>query len=237
MNRSLEQRFAAAAAELRALGYPARVDLAYHGTDAGTSYKIAAGGFIAPRSSAGQNLGHRSGNSGFYGDGIYLSPSPNVAQGYAGGRRLLVCNVLRGTPYRCPGLMMGAELQKGYSSHESPDGREWVLFNAAQVLPVAVIHFGDQRVSYPKVLAPLQFNDGGAGPDLADDEFALARQQQRYHTARQRAFYGYDGRTTAQRRALVAAAAVKNAPAPHVSNRDRKMLNRAEKRGQQRQRR
>jgi len=130
--------------------------------------------------------------------------------------------------------MLGAQLATGYSSHASPDGREWVFFNTAQILPVAVIHFGQQRAAYPRVLAPLVLD--ASGPLADDSDFALAGRSRAAHLAamaqRRRAGMGY-GVPGQVRRAVAA-----KLPTPHVSNRERKAINRAQKgRAQQTHRR
>jgi hypothetical protein len=217
-NRALERRFAEAALRLRQLGYDTRVDIAYHGTDAGASASIAQGGFIAPLGDQGRTLMRRSGNPGYFGNGIYLSPSPTFAQNYAAGGRLLVCNVLRGKSYRCSGMMMGAPLQTGYSSHVSPCGSEWIFFNAAQVLPVAVIHFGTASVANPAVLPALE-------SDAVHDRTALAL-----------AAPAKESRVAPSvlQQHESSVAALTKLTGKRLSNRDRKLVNRAMKGQQQR---
>lgn len=77
-----------------------------------------------------------------YGCGIYLSPDPDVAQGYAADGKMLVCAVLMGRIYTCPEVMEGVGCRRGYDSHMSPCGEELVLFDAAQVLPCYLVVFG-----------------------------------------------------------------------------------------------
>jgi aprataxin and PNK-like factor len=77
-----------------------------------------------------------------YGCGIYLSPNPDVAQGYAADGKMLVCAVLMGRIYTCPAVMEGVGCRRGYDSHTSPCGEELILFDAAQVLPCYLVVFG-----------------------------------------------------------------------------------------------
>jgi len=53
-----------------------------------------------------------------------------------------------GKKYHCANLMMGATCQRGHDSHVSPDGQEFVLFSAAQVLPVFVVVFSGATANY-----------------------------------------------------------------------------------------
>ena len=143
VNAALQQRFEAFRVGLgRKSSDAAAIEFAYHGTTDEATKLIAQNGFIAPLKVPVSRFTHSSGNDGWYGNGIYLSPNPDVAACYSRGGMLLVCNVLRGKCYQCPGMMMGARLQSGFHSHESPDHQEWVFFESEQVLPVAIVHFG-----------------------------------------------------------------------------------------------
>lgn len=117
----------------------ALVEIAYHGTSAAAAKNIATNGFKAPLDDP--RLAHSSGNNGWYGNGIYLSPRADVALNYCRDNLLLVCSVLRGRVFKCQGMMMGAPLVAGYDSHMSPDGVEWVFYSSAQVLPIALVSF------------------------------------------------------------------------------------------------
>ena len=83
------------------------------------------------------NLIHR-----WYGRGIYFSEYASYSLPYIRqGQKLLMCQVLLGKCYQMPTIVMGAPLQPGYHSHCSPDSKEIVAFNAAQMLPTYVIHY------------------------------------------------------------------------------------------------
>jgi hypothetical protein len=38
-------------------------------------------------------------------------------------------------------MITGGALQKGYNSHKSPDGNEWIIFDERQVLPCYLVEF------------------------------------------------------------------------------------------------
>ena len=54
--------------------------------------------------------------------------------------RLLVCAVTLGRIFHCQEQMIGGQLAPGFDSHLAPSGLEYVLFNAAQTLPVLLMH-------------------------------------------------------------------------------------------------
>ena len=55
---------------------------------------------------------------GVYGAGMYFSEFPDVSIGYAqGANKLILCQLLPGQSYPCPGMMGNAPLQLGYDSH------------------------------------------------------------------------------------------------------------------------
>jgi hypothetical protein len=145
-NPPLKRRFDLFCAELKKeQGVDPNVQLAFHGTSNQAVDAIADTGFKAPLDNP--RLQHSSGNDGWYGNGIYLAPDPNTSFWYARGDRMLVCLVAMGKIYRCPGMMMGAHLQPGYTSHTSPGGNELVAYKSSQVLPIAIIIFDRQQAA------------------------------------------------------------------------------------------
>jgi hypothetical protein len=116
----------------------AKPRLAYHGTRANLINSITERGLLVPGTAPG--VRHVT-DSGFWGRGIYLSPDPNLSMGYARGGKMLVCSVLMGKVYQCTRRLTGRPCQRGYDSHISPSKVEYVIFNAAQVLPCYVIDF------------------------------------------------------------------------------------------------
>ena len=106
--------------------------LAFHGTDEKNIDSIVK-----------DNLSMTKKHRGVYGSGIYFSEFPDVSLGY--GKGLLLCRVLPGKPYDCPGAMNGQPLQIGYDSHRVQKdkdgmGQMLVIFNEDQILPCYVIH-------------------------------------------------------------------------------------------------
>ena len=150
-NTALEKRFDRYCAGLQRAGIAFNIGVGYHGTSEAGVVGITDSGFISPAEVNGK-LEHKSGNNGWYGDGIYTSPDPNIAFWYSQGNKMLVCKVARGRVYSCPGMMLGAPLQPGFDSHESPDTAEWVAYASAQVLPIAIIHFESAQRSSTTVL-------------------------------------------------------------------------------------
>ncbi len=113
-----------------------KVILAFHGTNPTNIDSIMKDNLRLDK------LSTNTGNKGNFGAGIYFSEFPNVSTGYG---KLLLCRVLPGKSYECPGLMIGASLQTGYDSHlfqKDADGRgkELVIFNKDQILPCYVIN-------------------------------------------------------------------------------------------------
>jgi hypothetical protein len=138
-NTTLKRHFDLFCSELGKGQVDPNIQLAFHGTSNEAVQAIAQTGFLAPLDNP--RLQHSSGDKGWYGNGIYLAPDPNISYWYARGDRMLVCLVAMGKVFRCPGMMMGAHLQSGYTSHTSPFGDELVAYASSQVLPIAVIIF------------------------------------------------------------------------------------------------
>jgi hypothetical protein len=136
---TLKRRFDLFCSELEKGQIDPKVQLAFHGTTNEAVQAIAQTGFMAPLDNP--RLQHSSGDKGWYGNGIYLAPDPNISYWYARGDRMLICLVAMGKVFRCPGMMMGAHLQPGYTSHTSPFGDELVAYASSQVLPIAIIIF------------------------------------------------------------------------------------------------
>lgn len=146
-NSMLERRFDRFCDDLRRQGIAYNIGTGYHGSTEFAVQAIAETGFICPLEGK-TTVAHKSGNNGFYGNGTYTASDPNVAFWYSQGSMMLIVKVARGRVFRCPGLMMGVDLQPGYDSHESPDGVEWVCYRTAQMLPIAIIHFDRQLYNY-----------------------------------------------------------------------------------------
>ena len=47
--------------------------------------------------------------------------------------------------------MLGAPLQNGFDSHLSPDGNEWVIYEADQILPFYIVHYKSGAFAYVRL--------------------------------------------------------------------------------------
>ncbi|KAF8070017.1 hypothetical protein FPV67DRAFT_996493 [Lyophyllum atratum] len=137
-------------------------EIVFHGTSYKNVGSIVRSGFVVPgqRAASGKAIGIRCGTT--WGQGIYTSPSPSYGLRYANyaykdgmkgrhrllpGQKLIVCAVLMGrrhhvvTPRR-----LNTNVEPGFDSHVSPNKKEYIVFNSAQVLPLYVLHLGYQHV-------------------------------------------------------------------------------------------
>lgn len=73
--------------------------------------------------------------------------------GYAEGQKFLLCQVLAGRNYKCPGLCMGVPLKEGYDSHNSPNDAETVIFDVDQILPYYVVYYQSSAHTYTRAVA------------------------------------------------------------------------------------
>lgn len=136
LRKDLEAKFKE---RMRKMG--CRATMGFHGTQRTVIGSIVRKGLIVPgqgKSADGRDIGVRCGSA--YGKGIYLSPNPNFSLGYSDdSSRLLVCAVLRGRTHVMSSCY-GGGLRKGYDSHSSNDGNQFVVFRGDQVLPCFVLH-------------------------------------------------------------------------------------------------
>lgn len=72
-----------------------------------------------------------------------MSFDGDYSAGYSGDGRLIVCAVVCGKVYHCEERRDGGKLEPGFDSHVAGDGKEWVLFENSQVLPLLVIEDKD----------------------------------------------------------------------------------------------
>jgi hypothetical protein len=116
-----------------------KMETGFHGTRKDRLSSIVRDGLMIP----GNNNGLNAYTTGArYGNGIYLSPDPRFSMHYCRGDScLLICAMIPGKQYTCSSNHWESELQKGYDSHISIDKTEMVLFDEAQILPCAIIHF------------------------------------------------------------------------------------------------
>lgn len=112
--------------------------LAFHGTAEANILPICETGFKIP----GQDGHKHATDTGWYGKGVYFSEFPNYSMGYIkGGQKLLLCQVLPGKVYKCPGLIHGQALQGGHDCHMSPCGKELVIFKKEHILPSYIVYY------------------------------------------------------------------------------------------------
>jgi len=156
------------------------VTVAFHGTQAHKVYDIVREGLVVP----GEETGVAIASGSRYGQGVYLSPDPDFSLHYCRGQgRLLVCAVLLGRPWVVHTDVSGVrECRPGHDSHISPCGKEYVLFNAAQVLPCFVIHHRERSATevaqYRKeCLQNLLISKEAEGHDRVKRMTAIARKQ------------------------------------------------------------
>lgn len=87
----------------------------------------------------GFTLRHKT-DSGYFGKGIYTSPTFSLASSYAGGGPAFVCLSLPG--WMCPlaeGVWTGMPRIPGFDSHRSVDDTEHVFFSSDQLLPCFLV--------------------------------------------------------------------------------------------------
>ncbi|KUJ23748.1 uncharacterized protein LY89DRAFT_776002 [Mollisia scopiformis] len=144
-----------------------RPRVTFHGIQRHNVSSIVRYGFVKPGDKAGDTQIDVACGASF-GIGVYTSPSAEYALMYAGGSdsgfghktscndlpglRLIVCAVLMGLPVAVTReeTWRTTEISTEIAhSHVSPNEQEYVVFNAAQVIPCYVIHF-DFGVEFAK---------------------------------------------------------------------------------------
>lgn len=136
-------------------------EIVFHGTLGHNVGSIVRSGFVVPgqETGLGEAVGVRCGST--WGQGIYTSPDPEYSLWYTDyspdggvdgrhrllpGQKLIICVVLMGrrrnvtSPRR-----FNSNVEEGFDSHVSPNELEYVVFNSVQVLPLYVLHLGDQQ--------------------------------------------------------------------------------------------
>ncbi len=107
--------------------------LAFHGTDSTNINGIVKENFRVDKIARSM-----------YGKGFYFSEDLNISVGY--GNNLLLCQILPGRSYICPGPQAGAKCMPGYDSHvdetDSKDrGQRIAIFDPDQILPCYFIKY------------------------------------------------------------------------------------------------
>lgn len=138
----------------------------FHGSDRSNISSVVRYGFIKPGDaigSTGKSVSLHAGST--YGMGIYSSPDPIFATHYAGGycgdsvaqyetsrprdmpgMRLFVCATLMGRAVEVTRSAIRGTTEisnKSANSHVSPDGLQYIVFDAAQIIPCYVRKYYD----------------------------------------------------------------------------------------------
>jgi len=114
--------------------------LAWHGTSDHSIEGILKDGLLVPGKD-GNSVGHLN-DSGWWGKGIYVSPTASYSLSYMRGNRgLFLVSVLLGKTKELHSheRMDGRTALEGYDTHIAENGYEYVLFDEAQVLPCYLI--------------------------------------------------------------------------------------------------
>lgn len=131
--------------QFQSSGVSSKVDIAFHGTLEKNLDSIVQNGLVVPGS---MGVSVRCGST--YGKGIYLSPQARVSCSYTDSCMFILCAVLMGNRKPVTSIVRGStQIAQGYHSHVSPCGNEWVVFNAAQVVPCYVVYMRGAEVSTP----------------------------------------------------------------------------------------
>jgi len=113
--------------------------LAWHGTSDASIENIRRQGLLVPGKD--NAVGHLN-DSGWWGKGIYLSPTASYSLSYMRGNRgLFLVSVLMGKALSLGQheRMDGRPVKDGYDSHIAEHGQEYVIFDEAQILPCYLI--------------------------------------------------------------------------------------------------
>jgi len=113
--------------------------MCYHGTSEQNIQNIINKGLLVPGAKSG--IAHAT-DTGYWGEGIYLSPNASLSVGYCRtGKKLFICSALMGRIFKCTQLIHGGKLTTGFDSHQDPSGNEWIIFDPSQVLCCYVVEF------------------------------------------------------------------------------------------------
>eukprot|EP01095_Lingulamoeba_sp_RSL-Kostka_P015661 TRINITY_DN728_c4_g1_i1.p1 TRINITY_DN728_c4_g1~~TRINITY_DN728_c4_g1_i1.p1 ORF type:complete len:397 (+),score=105.90 TRINITY_DN728_c4_g1_i1:125-1315(+) len=128
------------------LDYYLTTTIAFHGTHPKNWESIKRRGLLIP--SATNGIVHKT-DPGWYGRGVYFSPTASTAQSYArynekGEAGIFVNLLLTGREYSCNNeIKMGASQIQGYDSHisEHKSRGEIIMFEADKILPIYFIKY------------------------------------------------------------------------------------------------
>jgi aprataxin and PNK-like factor len=127
----------------------------YHGSTSKALKAIAKQGFLEPKELAHMSDSISTLDPGYFGHGIYQGFAADYAIHYAerykNSDKILLSIVLPGRSYivKKGGEKYGQDCEPGFDSHISPESKEIVLFQSAQILPLFIIRF--KRIPNAKI--------------------------------------------------------------------------------------
>jgi hypothetical protein len=143
-NKRLFEQFHTYRAQLRKNN---KILFVYHGSTPQSLQAIAKKGFLEPNMLADMSNTISTLDPGYFGRGIYQGFAADYAIHYAEHYKrsdeILLSMVSPGRSYivKKGGEKYGQECEPGYDSHISPESKEIVLFQSAQILPLFIIRF------------------------------------------------------------------------------------------------
>ena len=160
LNAAVEERFEAARAEFAAAGCGDEEFPLFHGAGADAVAGICDKGFLTPQQVVALGLGALL-DPGYFGNGIYVGlqadSAVHYAQTYRGSPHVILARAAPGRVYDVqvregvPAQQQeafGQPCKAGFHSHRSPQGKELVLFQAEQLVPMFVLTLaGGEHVS------------------------------------------------------------------------------------------
>jgi hypothetical protein len=144
-------------------------DFAFHGTKWRFWRLILRDNFLIPTHPTHHFFA--SGVNGTFGLGSYHSPHFPEALKYTerslgpvlGTGVVILSLIRRGNVFRCPSAILGAPQQVGYDTHESPDGKEWVVFSRTDIVPIAAL-LVDHECLQQQTSNPASASSGSSTP-------------------------------------------------------------------------
>lgn len=143
-NKRLFDQFHAYREQLKENG---QIRSVYHGSTSQSLRAIAKQGFLEPHALARMSNTISTLDEGYFGRGIYQGFAADYAihyaENYKNSDEILLSMVLPGRWYTVKKgrEKFGQDCESGFHSHISPESKEIVLFQSAQILPLFIIRF------------------------------------------------------------------------------------------------
>jgi hypothetical protein len=117
------------------------IEITFHGTSESNISSIVRDGFLLPEYEGVKRRGPAVAHGSQWGLGIYSSQNISHSHNY-GKETIIMCAVIMGRSYQFSTWPRKSlkSVVKGYESHISPDGDDWVVFHSDQIIPVCVLH-------------------------------------------------------------------------------------------------